>query len=48
MLIIDIFSKSIRVYEVVSSIWWYAFGSCISIMSGFGGLSLCMKNKENS
>lgn len=46
-LIIGIFNKNIRVYEVVNTGWWYDFGFYIAIISGFGGLSLCRKKKKD-
>ena len=42
-LIIGLFNKNIRVYEVLNSGWWYDFGFYIAIISGFGGLSLTRK-----
>lgn len=49
-IIIGLFRRNIRVYEVVNTGWWYDFGFYIAIISGFGGLSLfrnkkCDKNK---
>jgi len=46
-LIIGIFNKNIRVYEAVNTGWWYDFGFYIAIISGFGGLSLCRKDKKD-
>jgi polyferredoxin len=45
-LIISIFNKSIRIYETANTGWWYDFGFYISIISGFGGLSLVRKSKK--
>jgi hypothetical protein len=45
-LIISIFDKNIRVYEVINSGWWYDFGFYIAIISGFGGLSLFRKKRS--
>lgn len=42
-IIIGLFNKDIRVYEVVNTGWWYDFGFYIAIISGFGGLSLFRK-----
>lgn len=39
-LVIGLFHKNIRVYEVMNKGWWYDFGFYIAIISGFGGLSL--------
>ncbi len=45
-LIIGLFDKSIRVYEVTNTGWWYDFGFYIAIISGFGGLSLTRKKRS--
>ncbi|HHU49875.1 MAG: hypothetical protein ACOYEH_02615 [Caldicoprobacterales bacterium] len=45
-LIAGLFDKSIRVYERVNTGWWYDFGFYISIIGGFGGLSLFRKKKS--
>jgi hypothetical protein len=45
-LIIGLFNKSIRVYEVLNTGWWYDFGFYIAIISGFGGLSLTRKKAK--
>lgn len=39
-LVIGLFHKDIRVYEPANTGWWYDFGFYISIIGGFGGLSL--------
>lgn len=39
-LIIGLFNKNIRVYEIYNTGWWYDFGFYIAIISGFGSLSL--------
>lgn len=44
-LIIGLFKKGIRVYEVANSGWLYDFGFYIAVISGFGGLSLVRRNK---
>lgn len=47
-LVVGIFNKSVRVYEVMNTGWWYDFGFYIAIISGFGGLSLTRrKNSDN-
>lgn len=46
-LIGGIFNHSIRVYEPINSGWWYDFGFYISIIAGFGGISLFRKKKVN-
>jgi hypothetical protein len=49
-LIISIFDRSTKIYEVNNTGFWYDFGFYIAIISGFGGLSLTRKkwksNKE--
>lgn len=45
-LVLGIFNKNHRVYEIVNSGWWYDFGFYIAIISGFGGLSLSRKKKK--
>jgi hypothetical protein len=45
-LILGLFNKNIRVYEVLNTGWWYDFGFYIAVISGFGGLSLSRKNKS--
>jgi hypothetical protein len=42
-LVIGLFKKNIRIYEVLNTGWWYDFGFYIAIISGFGGLSLFRK-----
>ncbi|MCG8498948.1 MAG: hypothetical protein MJB12_00875 [Firmicutes bacterium] len=46
-LIMGLFNKSIRIYEVMNTGWWYDFGFYIAIISGFGGLSLFRKKGSN-
>lgn len=41
------FNDSIRVYESYNTGWWYDFGFYISVISGFGGLSLYRKKKKD-
>ncbi len=45
-LIMGLFNKNIRVYEVINTGWWYDFGFYIAIISGFGGISLFRHKKE--
>lgn len=45
-LIISIFDKNIRIYEVMNQGLSYDFGFYIAIISGFGGLSLSRKKKN--
>lgn len=42
-LIIGLFNKNIRVYEVINTGWWYDLGFYMAIISGFGSLSLFRK-----
>lgn len=46
--IVGIFDKTIRVYEVNNTGWWYDFGFYIAIISGFGGLSLARRRKHKN
>jgi len=46
-LILGLFKKNIRVYEIVNIGWWYDFGFYVAIISGFGGLSLFRKKSSN-
>jgi uncharacterized membrane protein YtjA (UPF0391 family) len=39
-LVLSIFDRSIRVYEITNTGWWYDLGFTMAIISGFGGLSL--------
>ncbi len=45
-LIIGLFDKNIRIYEVANTGWWYDFGFYMAIISGFGGLSLFRNSKS--
>ncbi len=45
-LIIGLFNKSVRVYEVVNTGWWYDFGFYMAIIGGFGSLSLQRKKSH--
>lgn len=45
-LVLGLFNKDIRVYEIINTGWWYDFGFYIAIISGFGGLSLSRKKKS--
>lgn len=42
-LIVSFFNREIRIYETANTGWWYDFGFYMSIISGFGGLSLVRK-----
>ena len=46
-LVMGFFNPEIRVYEVYNTGWWYDFGFYIAIISGFGGISLFRKKKED-
>lgn len=45
-LIIGLFDKSIRIYEVHNTGWLYDFGYYIAVISGFGGLALSRKKRS--
>lgn len=47
-LIISMFNRDIRIYEVYNSGWWYDFGYYMAIISGFGGLALSRKKRRSS
>jgi hypothetical protein len=47
-LIIGIFKKNIRIYEVNNTGWWYDFGFYIAIIGGFGSISFFRKSKRKS
>jgi len=47
-LIVGFFNPSISIYDVNNTGWWYDFGFYMAIISGFGGLSLLRKNKDNN
>ncbi|VAX19929.1 FIG00590341: hypothetical protein, partial [hydrothermal vent metagenome] len=47
-LIFGFFNPSISIYDVNNTGWWYDFGFYMAIISGFGGLSLLRKNKDNN
>jgi len=44
-LILGIFNKKIRVYEICNTGWWYDFGFYVSLIGGFGGFSLVRRKK---
>ena len=46
-LIMGFFNSSISIYEIHNTGWWYDFGFYMAIISGFGGLSLLRKDKDN-
>ncbi len=46
-LIMGFFNKSISIYEIHNTGWWYDFGFYMAIISGFGGLSFFRKDKDN-
>jgi hypothetical protein len=46
-LIIGVFNKSVTIYEVNNTGWWYDFGYYMAIISGFGGLTLSRKKKKD-
>lgn len=46
-LIIGLFNKNIRVYELYNTGWFYDLGFYMAIISGFGGLKLARKKKDD-
>lgn len=46
-LIVGFFNDTTRVYEPNNTGWWYDFGFYMAIISGFGGLSLVRRNKDD-
>lgn len=44
--IVGIFNKNIRVYEVNNTGWWYDLGFYIAIISGFGGIAFSRKGRK--
>ena len=45
-LIVGFFNESTRVYDPHNTGWWYDFGFYMAVISGFGGLSLARKKRE--
>lgn len=45
-LIISIFNKSINIYEIHNTGFWYDFGYYAAILGGFGGFSLGRRRKR--
>ena len=45
-LIISLFNRNIRIYEIYNSGWWYDFGYYMAVISGFGGLALFRKKSH--
>lgn len=45
-LIFGIFNKTVRIYEVNNTGWWYDLGFYAAVISGFGGFSLSRKKKK--
>lgn len=46
-LVYSLFNKSIRIYEVYNSGFWYDFGYYIAIISGFGTLALTRRKRRD-
>ncbi len=47
-LIVGIFDRNIRVYEVNNTGWWYDFGFYMAVISGFGGLALSRRKRRRA
>jgi len=47
-LIVGLFNKNIRVYEVINTGWWYDLGFYCAIISGFGGISLSRRKRDSN
>jgi len=45
-LIIGLFNKNIRVYELVNTGWWYDLGFYMAVISGFGGVAFSRKKSS--
>lgn len=45
-LIIGLFNKTTRIYEVFNKGWLYDFGFYIAVISGFGSISIFRKKKS--
>ncbi len=45
-LVVSIFNKSISIYEVINTGFWYDFGFYIAIISGFGGISFSRNKRK--
>ena len=46
-LIVGFFNDTTRVYDPHNTGWWYDFGFYMAVISGFGGLSLARRNKDD-
>ena len=46
-LVIGVFNKGVRVYEVINTGWWYDFGFYIAIVGGFGSLAFWRKKRRD-
>ena len=44
--IVGIFNKNIRVYEVNNTGWWYDLGFYMAVISGFGGIAFSRKARK--
>ncbi len=44
--VIGIFKKNIRIYEVNNTGWWYDFGFYIAVIGGWGGISLFRSKRK--
>lgn len=46
-LIFGFFNDSTRIYDPHNTGWWYDFGFYMAVISGFGGLSLARRNRDD-
>lgn len=46
-LIISLFIDGVRIYSPYNTGWWYDAGFYMAIISGFGGLSLIRRNRND-
>lgn len=44
-LLIGLFDRNIRLYEIYNSGWWYDLGYYMAIISGFGSLALFRRKR---
>jgi hypothetical protein len=47
-LVFGLFDPNIRIYETNNTGWWYDFGFYMAVISGFGGLALKRRKKNET